>query len=261
MEVVRARFPKAKEPRYVFETLIRMLPEETVAFTQNGVSIKALDPTKTVLLDVEFYASAFEDYVLEAEEAKIGIINTTLKGIIERFRPTDILELAVDAERSRFVLCSRKKKRNRELYGYYRCFRIPTVNLDEEEIPELREEYRAQATLSAAAFAELLKWIEEVSDWVQIEIGPDSVRLVGVGDTKKIEIDLNVDSEQVLNVVADEPIASASKYSTETLLSIASKLKGVAKFVEVYIQPNGLGKFTYQFGSGKFTAIVAPRAD
>jgi len=259
MEIVKARFPKAKEPRYVFETLIRMLPEMAIMFTQSGISIKALDPTKTALLDVEFYSSAFEDYVLETEEAKIGIINTTLKGIIERFRPTDVLELAIDVERNRLALCSRKKKKNVELYGYYRCFRIPTVNLDEEEIPELREEYRARATLSAAAFAELLKWIDDVSDEVQIEIGPNSVRFVGVGDTKKIEIDLDVDSEQVLSTVADEPVVS--KYSTETLLSVAGNLKSVAKYVEINMQQNGLGKFVYDFGSGKFTAIVAPRVD
>jgi len=45
MTVARAMFPKAKEPRYAFEVLVRLLPEATLKFTRDGISLRAVDPT------------------------------------------------------------------------------------------------------------------------------------------------------------------------------------------------------------------------
>ena len=103
MSVARALFPKGKEPRYAFEVLIRLLPEASLTFTQDGISIKALDPTKTAILDLAFYAASLEDYVLE-EEVEVGLIFTTLKDVIKRIRATEKLEIEVDKERNRFNL-------------------------------------------------------------------------------------------------------------------------------------------------------------
>jgi len=76
MAIARALFPKAKEPRYVFEVFVRLLPEVALKFTHDGISVRALDPTKTVILDLMLYASSLEDYVLD-EEVEVGLILTT----------------------------------------------------------------------------------------------------------------------------------------------------------------------------------------
>jgi hypothetical protein len=43
--MVRALVPKGKEPRYVFEVLIKALPEAVLAFSHDGIWLKSLDPT------------------------------------------------------------------------------------------------------------------------------------------------------------------------------------------------------------------------
>jgi len=137
---VRALFPKGKEPRYAFEVLIRMLPEAVLNFSSDGISLKALDPTKTALLDLTFYATALEDYSID-EETKVGIIFTTIKDVIKRIGATEKLELKVDKERNRFSFYIYPKK-GREV-GLVRRFSFPIVQVLEEEIPELAVSFDA----------------------------------------------------------------------------------------------------------------------
>jgi DNA polymerase sliding clamp subunit (PCNA homolog) len=132
--MIRALFPKGKEPRYVFEVLIKTLPEAVLAFTHDGIGLKSLDPTKTVLFNLTFHATALEDYVVE-EETKVGLIFTTIKDVIKRISATEKLELEVDNEKNRFSLYVYPKK-GKEV-GLVRRFSFPIVQVVEEEVPEL----------------------------------------------------------------------------------------------------------------------------
>jgi len=257
MTVARALFPKAKEPRYVFETLVRLLPEASLTFTRDGITMRALDPTKTVFLDLQFYASSLEDYVLE-EEVKVGLIFTTLKDILRRIRATEKLEFEVDKERNRFYIYAYPKK-GKEV-GLVRKFGVPIIEVLEEEVPELRLSYEATAEIKTDVFTDALNLIKDVADHVQITISPDGVVFKGVGEAgKAVEIVLGRDDEALLNAAAERPVAS--KYSVETVKTVADKFKSVAKSVKISLSENKPAEIKYYFGVGEFVAVIAPRVD
>ena len=176
MSVARALFPKGKEPRYAFEVLIRLLPEASLTFTQDGISIKALDPTKTSILDLSFYAASLEDYVLE-EEVKVGLIFTTLKDVIKRIGATEKLEVEVDKERNRFNLYV-YPKRGKEA-GLVRRFSFPIVSVIEEEIPELSLTFDASFEVDAGVFDDLLA-MACIFERIAIEILPPLAQAAAV---------------------------------------------------------------------------------
>ncbi|AAL62977.1 DNA polymerase sliding clamp [Pyrobaculum aerophilum] len=254
---VRALFPKGKEPRYAFEVLIRMLPEAVLNFSSDGISLKALDPTKTALLDLTFYATALEDYSID-EETKVGIIFTTIKDVIKRIGATEKLELEVDKERNRFSFYIYPKK-GREV-GLVRRFSFPIVQVLEEEIPELAVSFDASFEIDSAVLDDILAMVDEVSDWIQITVSPDKVLFRGVGEGgKAAETELSYDSESVFNISAGE--AASAKYSVEMLRDISGKMKSLSKRVKVELSANKPIRLTYEFTSGVFTATIAPRVD
>jgi len=257
MTVARALFPKAKEPRYAFEVLVRLLPEATLMFTRDGITLRALDPTKTVFLDLQFYASSFEDYVLE-EEVKVGLIFTTLKDILKRIGTTEKLEFEVDKERNKFYIYVYPKK-GKEV-GLIRRFGVPIIELAEEEFPELQLKFEASAEVRTSAVSDALELVKGVSDWVEIAISPDGVVFKGIGDSgKAAEMTLNQGDEELLSVVADDTIAS--KFSIGTLEAVVDKFKGVSKSVKLNIANNKPLKMEFYLGVGELKAIIAPRVD
>jgi proliferating cell nuclear antigen len=255
--MVRALFPKGKEPRYAFEVLIKTLPEAVLAFTHDGIWLKSLDPTKTVLFNLTFRATALEDYVVE-EETKVGLIFTTIKDVIKRIGATEKLELEVDNEKNRFSLYV-YPKREREA-GFVRRFSFPIVQVAEEEVPELTLTFDASFEVDSSAFDDILSMVGEVSDWIQITASPDGIVFKGVGDGgKAAEVELSHDSESLFNISA-EGVVSA-KYGIETLKDLSEKMKSISRRVKVELSGNKPLKLTYEFSTGIFSAVVAPRID
>jgi len=258
MTVARALFPKAKEPRYAFEVLVRLLPEVSLRFTHDGISVRALDPTKTVLLDLTLYASSLEDYVLEEREVEVGLILTTVKDVLKRIGATEKLEIEVDKERGRFSFYVYPKK-GKEV-GLVRRFSFPIVEVIKEEVPELAFSFNAQAELKAEAVSDALELIKAVSDWVQIAISPDGVAFRGVGDGgKAAEVVLGPGDEGLLDVAADNTYSS--KYSVEQLELLVDKFKSVSKSIRIGISNNKPAVLEFHLGVGELKAVIAPRVD
>jgi proliferating cell nuclear antigen len=255
--MIRALFPKGKEPRYVFEVLIKTLPEAVLAFTHDGIGLKSLDPTKTVLFNLTFHATALEDYVVE-EETKVGLIFTTIKDVIKRIRATEKLELEVDNEKNRFSLYVYPKK-GKEV-GLVRRFSFPIVQVVEEEVPELSLTFDASFEIDSSVFDDILAMVEEISDWIQITASPEGIVFKGVGEGgKAAEVELSHDSESVFSISAEGAISA--KYSVETLKDLSGKMKSISKRVKVELSENKPLKLTYEFSTGTFSAVVAPRVD
>ncbi|MFZ8840878.1 MAG: DNA polymerase sliding clamp [Pyrobaculum sp.] len=255
--MARALFPKGKEPRYVFEALIKTLPEAVFVFTHGGIGLKSLDPTKTVLFDLKFHATALEDYVVE-EETRVGLIFTTIKDVIKRIGVAEKLELEVDNERNRFSLYVYPKK-GKEV-GLVRRFSFPIVQVAEEEVPELSLTFDASFEIGSPAFDDVLAMVGEVSDWIQITASPEGIAFKGAGDGgRAAEVELSRDSEPVFSILAEGAVSA--KYSVETLKDINDKMKSVSRRVKVELSQSKPLKLTYEFSTGTFSAVVAPRAD
>ncbi len=250
---VRVLFPKGKEPRYVFETLVKNLPEASLYFSRDGIFLKALDPTKTIMFDLEFYSTSLEDYVVE-EETKVGLIFTTIKDVIKRIGATEKLELEVDRERNRFSLYI-YTKRGREA-GLVRRFSFPIVTAVEEEMPELSTSFDAAFEIESEMFSDVLSMAGDVADWVQIETSPNGVVFKSESEGgKAMEVELGLDLVDVYT----EASASA-KYSVEAL-SIVDKLKSISKKTRVELSDGSPAKLTHEFSTGRFVTIIAPRVD
>lgn len=254
---VRAMFPKGKEPRYVFEALISMLPEASLAFTTDGITIKALDPSKVALLELNFAAGGLEEYSAEGE-VKVGLIFSAIKDAIKRVGAAEKLEIGVDEEKQRFVILVYPRK-GRES-GIYRRFSFPIVQLAEEEVPEINVEYDAYFVMDSSAFDDVMAMAEEVSDAVAVQISPGSVAFKAMGEGGREALsEFGQDSESLLEL--SSPGVITAKYTAELIRNVSSRLKGVSRRVKVELGEGKPMRLSYEFSSGSFSMILAPRAD
>lgn len=253
----RAMFPKGKEPRYAFEALISMLPEIVLNFETDGISMKALDPSKVALLQLEFTAGGLEEYSVD-HDVKIGLILSTVKDALKRVGATEKLEIGVDEERQRFVMMVYPKK-GREA-GIYRRFSFPIVQLAEEEIPEINVEYDASFEMDSSTFDDMMALAENVSDAVTIQVGPDSVVFSAEGEGGRGAMsEFGRDSESLYDVSAQGTVKA--KYSVELIRNVSGKLKSISKRVKAELGDAKPLRLTYEFATGKFVMVLAPRAD
>lgn len=253
----RAVFPKGKDPRYTFEALISMLPEITMSFTTDGITMKALDPSKVALLQLEYTAGGLEEYSVE-HDVKIGLILSTVKDAIKRVGATEKLEIGVDEERRKFALTVYPKK-GRES-GIVRRFYFPIVQLAEEEVPEINVEYDASFTMDSSEFDDAMALMEQVSDMVVVKVTPSSVAFVSQGEGgREASTEFDQNSEGLYEVSSQGTVSA--KYTVELIRNISGKLKGVSKRVKVELGDMKPLKLTYEFSSGVFTMILAPRTD
>ncbi|MEL9991869.1 MAG: DNA polymerase sliding clamp [Thermoproteus sp.] len=253
----RALFPKGKEPRYAFEALISMLPEVTLNFSADGISMKALDPSKVALLQLDFAAGGLEEYSIE-HDVKIGLILSAVKDALKRVGAAEKLEIGVDEERQRFLMFVYPKK-GREV-GLHRKFSFPIVQLAEEEIPEINVEYDASFLMDSAVFDDIMALAENVSDTVTIQVSQDSVVFTAEGEGGRgASTELGQDSESVYEINSSGAVKA--KYSVELIRNVSGKLKGISKRVKVELGDAKPLRLTYEFATGTFAMILAPRAD
>ncbi len=255
--VARAMFPKGKEPRYAFEALISMLPEAVLNFGVDGISMKALDPSKVALLQLEFTAGGLEEYSVD-HDVKIGLIFSTVKDALKRVGAAEKLEIGVDEEKQRFVMMVYPKK-GREA-GIYRRFSFPIVQLAEEEIPEINVEYDASFEMDSSTFDDVMAFAEQVSDSVLIQVSPDSVAFKAEGEGgKATESEFGRDSEALFDINAQGAVKA--KYTVELIRNVSGKLKGISKRVKVELGDAKPLRLTYEFAAGRFVMVLAPRVD
>lgn len=253
----RAMFSKGKEPRYVFQALISMLPEASFSFTADGITLKALDPSKVALLELNFTAGGLEEYYVD-HDVRIGLLFSTLKDAIKRVGAAEKLEIGVDEERQRFVMSVYPKKGKES--GITRRFSFPIVQLAEEEVPEINVEYDASFVMDASTFDDMMAMAEEVSDAVTIQVAGSSVTFRAVGEGgREAYAEFGQESEALYEVSASGAISA--KYTVELVRNISSKLKSVTKRVRVELGEGKPMRLTYEFASGTFYMILAPRSD
>ena len=131
--------------RSAIESISSFIPEGNFRFTDKGIFFKAIDPSQVVLVDYFVDRKCFEKYAVEPDFVGIDLVE--LNRILQRVLADDKLLIEVsDAElKLRF---ESDLKRN---------FRLPLIDVSEEEakIPEIV--YDARIEISAISLKEVLK--------------------------------------------------------------------------------------------------------
>lgn len=242
-------FDGAKDFADLIATASNLIDEAAFKVTEDGISMRAMDPSRVVLIDLNLPTSIFSKYDVESEET-IGVNMDHFKKILKRSKSKDTLVLRKGEENFLDIILQGTATRK---------FRLPLIDVEELELelPELP--FTAKAVVLGEVLKEAVKDASLVSDSLKFIATPNVLMLRAEGETQEVEIKLTLEDEGLLDLDVQEETKSAYGISY-----LADMVKGIGKADEVIVQFGNEMPLQMDYpirDEGRLTFLLAPRVE
>ncbi|HDD31708.1 MAG TPA: DNA polymerase sliding clamp [Thermococcus litoralis] len=242
-------FDGAKDFASLIDTASNLIDEAAFKVTEEGISMRAMDPSRVVLIDLNLPAGIFSKYDVDGEET-IGVNMDHFKKILKRGKGKDILVLKKGEENFLEITLEGTAKRT---------FRLPLIEVEELELelPELP--FTVKAVILGEVLKEAVKDASLVSDSIKFVAKENEFVMRAEGETQEVEIKLTLEDEGLLDLEVEEETKSA--YGVSYLADMA---KGIGKADEVVLRFGNEMPLQMDYpirDEGRLTFLLAPRVE
>ena len=242
-------FDGAKEFADLIATASNLIDEAAFKISEDGVFMRAMDPSRVVLIDLSLPSSVFSRFDVEEPET-IGVNMDHFKKVLKRGKSKDVLILRKGDENFLEVVFEGTAKRT---------FKIPLIDVEELELelPELP--FTARVVLLGEVLKEAVRDASLVSDAIKFLAKENEFVMKAEGETNEVEIKLTLEDEGLLDLEVEEETSSAYGISY-----LADMIKGFGKADEVTLRfgnemPLEMDYFIRD--EGKLVFLLAPRVE
>ncbi|MCD6373260.1 MAG: DNA polymerase sliding clamp [Thermococcus sp.] len=242
-------FDGAKDFADLIATASNLIDEAAFRVTEEGISMKAMDPSRVVLIDLNLPESIFSKYEVEEEET-IGVNMDHFKKILKRGKNKDTLILRKRDENFLEITFEGTAKRT---------FRLPLIEVEalELDLPDLP--FTAKVVILGEVLKEAVKDASLVSDAMKFIAKENEFTMKAEGETQEVEIKLTLEDEGLLDLEVEEETQSAYGISY-----LADMIKGIGKADEVIIRFGNEMPLQMEYPireEGKLVFLLAPRVE
>lgn len=243
-------YPDAREWLHIVQSISVLVEEASFSIKPDGISLRALDPSRTSMVDLFIPREAFDEYADIAEEVKVGANFKDMIKILRRAKKGDRLSLEVVEGRIRVKLVGKS----------VRAVAIPSIEVLAEELPTPRVVFTAMLKTASDVIAEAFKDADAVADAVKLEALEDAFYIRASSDKGELEVKIERGGEVVYEYEIKEP--ASALYSLEYLVDIASKASRVSDIVTVELATAKPVALSFDIpAGGRLTYYVAPRVE
>ncbi len=242
-------FDGAKDFADLIATASNLIDEAAFKVSEEGISMKAMDPSRVVLIDLNLPESIFSKYQVEEAET-IGVNMDHFKKILKRGKTKDTLILRKGDENFLEITFEGTAKRT---------FRLPLIEVEalELDLPELP--FTAKVVVLGEVIKEAVKDASLVSDAIKFMAKENEFTMKAEGETQEVEIKLTLEDEGLLDLEVEEETQSAYGISY-----LADMIKGIGKADEVAIHFGNEMPLQMEYlirDEGKLVFLLAPRVE
>lgn len=249
---MKLSFREATIWKYAISAISKIIEEASFRITEEGLRLKAMDPSAVVLVDFYIPREAFSVFEVE-REITIGANMEELAKILRRARKGDELVLEPIPGGHLKIVFEGKGSRS---------FRIPGIELSVQEIPEISFEETFKCKIMPKMFKDVIRELEPVSDSVEFYSPVDSgiLYLRAQGEIAEAEIELSAASGALIEYESSGE--ARSKYTVEYLVDISAAAQAAAEVLSIGLGVETPLRLTYELPyGGKLEFYVAPRTD
>ncbi len=246
------RFADARLWRYVLRGLAEYLDVVGIKIhPEEGVRIKAMDPSHVMLVDFHIPRSAFDEF--EVEQETVLAINLELSSkVLRRATKNDKLVISSDGSRISFGLVSKG--------GVERYFTLPLLSAKFEEIPELSLELNVEAKTLGPTFATALSVLEKAGDVLRIKATKEGFSMIATSELGEIEFEFSVTTGTLIDYKPPEEEITNS-YSLE-YFDLLAKVAKMSESITVKLGPDMPCEIDAELPSGAILrTYIAPRVE
>jgi len=192
--VFKARI-KADSIKEFIGTVGALVDEAKLNVTEDGIQVKAVDPSHVAMIEANLVKSAFDSY--EAAPVEMGIDVDKFKTVLAVAGKEDMVDMEKDDSLNRLVINIGNLTRAMPL--------LDTSGKPDPKVPSL--DLPASISVSVNEISQGLKASKSVSDHIALSTTKDSFRLVCEGDNQN-KVDLSLGKDQLEKLSSSEDTTS-----------------------------------------------------
>jgi len=192
--VFKARI-KADSIKEFIGTVGALVDEAKLNVTEDGIQVKAVDPSHVAMIEANLVKSAFDSY--EAAPVEMGIDVDKFKTVLAVAGKDDMVDMEKDDSLNRLVVNIGNLTRAMPL--------LDTSGMPDPKVPSL--DLPASISVSVNEISQGLKASKSVSDHIALSTTKDSFRLVCEGDNQN-KVDLSLGKDQLEKLDSSEDTTS-----------------------------------------------------
>ena len=237
---------EAKAIATIISALSELVDEVAFEVLDKGVIIRALDPGKVALLEIELPPEAFIEYEVKTP-VKVGLSVSDVKKVMKNIKKGDKFILAANEE---FVeLCIEGVPSRR--------YKFRNLEIASTEVPELQLEFPVKAVILADPLKAALSEVKGIAEAVEFKAENEENLIVAEAEERRVEIKFSKTAGTLIELELSEPAKAC--YDVSYLEGVTG-LARIASNVEVRFgtdMPLNL-KFMLA-GQGTINYLLAPR--
>ncbi|MCS7099152.1 MAG: hypothetical protein RMH84_05905 [Sulfolobales archaeon] len=241
--LVSFEFPSAKTLISLLETVGEVTDEVLVKLNSSGLRIRALDPARLSLIELEAPSTAFTLYDVRTSELSVGVNLSALLKMLPRPRKADVLRFSADESFYKINIEGTTSK----------SFKLRSIEVQAEEIQELKLEFKVRAIILSNAFKQALSSLGGAGV-IEIEVpSADYIVLRGGDSTVKLS--------RVAGSILDIEFKESAKSSyEESYISKITPLLGLTDNLEISLSSSSPLSMVFRIpGDILVRYVLAPR--
>jgi proliferating cell nuclear antigen len=230
------------------EAISVLIDEAELVIKENGLELKATDPSQISMIDFVMPSSSFEKF--ESSDLRLGLDLNYLNQILSRAQSSDKLTLSLDEKKS-FLIVSFMGRATRS-------FNVPLIDISSSEIPTPRIDFDAEILINAGFLQNALKDTALIS--THISLGCDEEKFYVKANSSKGN--LNEELKQDKELLPELRVKNECKsmfpldYLTDILKTASS-----SDLVTLFLKSNAPIKVMYEIDKAKIIYFLAPRVE
>ena len=249
------RLDNSRILKHIIDALSGIIGEAEFLITPEKLQLKAMDPSRICLLQLEMKDDTFENFTCN-KDCKIGINTEDLDKILKRCGTNESIEISFkdNEQKIRIKFCKEDSKRSRN-------FSLSLLDIQAEEIPLenlLQIAFESIFVLEPSLLLEAIKDAEIYSEILNIKCSEELLKMTSSGQIGEMEYEL--DKEECIEFESGETEASGS-YAIRFLKNIM-KVIGITEKLEISLKTDHPLKFAFDLLEGaQLTYFLAPRVE
>jgi proliferating cell nuclear antigen len=240
----------AKEFAYIVDSISVLVEEASFVVRGDGLFLRALDASRTAMVDLSIPKEAFEEFPEVDQELRVGMNFKDLKKILRRIKKGDKISMEVEEGRVRIKLIGKS----------VRSVTLPSIEVVGEELPTPKVVYTAMVKTASDVLATAVKDADAVADEVKMEANEEAFVISASSDKGEVEVRLDKNSELVYEFDVKEP--ASARYSLEYLLDIVGKTSKISDIVTIEFATAKPLFLSFDIpAGGKISYFLAPRVE
>ena len=218
------------EPKVLVDSIniiSELVNEARFKIDKDKIELIAMDPANVAMVVFNLLSSAFTEYRVDKPE-DIAISLDSLKAILRRVKPSDVIAIELDKERNRLKIQLRSDN--------VRTFNLALIDIEEknQKIPDLK--FPLKVEMNSVIFDEAIQDMDVIAESVVLVADKDKFSVEAESNLNDARSEIGKDSGVVIKSTSRDAVKS--KYSIEYLKKIikGSKLsdKVVLQFDKDY---------------------------